>query len=120
VIAVQEQEAFLNAVTIAHSGISLITEQLAGQFVDLSCGAMLNLNIRYDKCALVKSSHNYTTFQLLSGALQLITLPMGWTYSVSICHHDVTHILQPEVPHLIFLYINDVPINMMMACSFIV
>ncbi len=36
---------------------------------------------------------------------------MGWTNSVPIFHDDVTHILQPEVPHLTIPYIDDVPVK---------
>ena len=33
---------------------------------------------------------------------------MGWTNSVPIFHDDVTHILQPEIPHTTVPYIDDV------------
>src|SRR5580704_11799519 len=36
---------------------------------------------------------------------------MGWTNSVPIFHDDVTHILQPEVPHNTIPYIDDVPVK---------
>ena len=36
---------------------------------------------------------------------------MGWTNSVPIFHDDVTHILQPEIPHTTIPYIDDVPIR---------
>ena len=39
-------------------------------------------------------------FQTPYGALQLTMLPMGWTNSVPIFHDDITHILQPEIPHV--------------------
>ncbi|KNZ77795.1 hypothetical protein J132_03854 [Termitomyces sp. J132] len=34
---------------------------------------------------------------------------MGWTNSVPIFHDDVTYILQEEIPHLTWPYIDDVP-----------
>jgi len=36
---------------------------------------------------------------------------MGWTNSVPIFHNDVTFILQPEIPDVTVLYIDDVPIK---------
>jgi hypothetical protein len=101
----------LNAVTIAHSGVPPISEQLVEQFAGRSCGAMLDLYIGYDERALAESSHDYTTFQSPYGALRLTTLPMGWMNSVPIFHDDVTHILQPEIPHLTIPYIDDVPVK---------
>jgi hypothetical protein len=101
----------LNAVTIAHSGVPPITEQLVEQFAGRSCGAMLDLYIGYDERALAESSRDYTTFQSPYGALRLTTLPMGWTNSVPIFHDDVTYILRPEIPHLTIPYIDDVPIK---------
>ena len=101
----------LNAVTIQHSGVPPISEQLVEQFAGRSCGAMLDLYIGYDERALAESSRDYTTFQSPYGALRLTTLPMGWTNSVPIFHDDVTHILRPEIPHITVPYIDDVPIK---------
>ena len=36
---------------------------------------------------------------------------MGWTNSVPIFHDDITHILQPEIPHVTQPYIDDVPVR---------
>ena len=101
----------LNAVTIAHSGVPPISEQLVEQFAGRACGAMLDLYIGYDERALAESSRDYTTFQSPFGALRLTTLPMGWTNSVPIFHDDVTHILQPEIPDFTVPYIDDVPVK---------
>jgi hypothetical protein len=101
----------LNAVTIAHSGVPPYTEQLVEQFAGRACGAMLDLFVGYDERALAEVSRDFTTFQTPFGALRLTTLPMGWTNSVPIFHDDVTHILQPEIPHLTVPYIDDVPIK---------
>jgi hypothetical protein len=61
----------LNAVTIAHSGVPPITEQLVEQFAGHPCGAMLDLYIGYDERALAESSRDYMTFQSPYGALRL-------------------------------------------------
>lgn len=101
----------LNAVTIAHSGVPPFTEQLAEQFAGRACGGMMDLYVGYDERALAESSRDLTTFQTPFGALRLTVLPMGWTNSVPIFHDDVTHILQPEIPHTTVPYIDDVPVK---------
>ena len=72
---------------------------------------MLDLYVEYDKWALAPSSCNLTTSQTPYWALQLTTLPMGWTNSVSIFHNNVTYILQPEIPHVTQPYIDNVPVR---------
>ena len=59
----------LNQVTITHSGVPPFTEQLTEQFAGCTCNSMIDLFIGYDKCALVPSSHDLTTFQTPYGAL---------------------------------------------------
>jgi hypothetical protein len=101
----------LNQVTIAHSGVPPFTEQLAEHFAGRACNSMMDLFVGYDERALATSSRDLTTFQTPFGALRLTTLPMGWTNSVPIFHDDVTHILQPEIPHVTLPYIDDVPVK---------
>jgi len=101
----------LNHTTIKHSGVPLIPEHLAEQFTGCSCGVMLDLYVGYDEQLIAKLSCNYTTFQMPYGALGLVTLSMGWMNSVPIFHDNVTYILQPEIPCLTILYINDVPVK---------
>jgi hypothetical protein len=101
----------LNRVIIQHSGIPPIPEHLAEQFGGLVCGGMLDLYVGYDERLIVETSRDYTTFQTPFGALQLVTLPMGWTNSVPIFHDNVTFILQAEIPHVTIPYIDDIPIK---------
>jgi hypothetical protein len=101
----------LNEVTIQHSGIPPFTDLLAEQFAGHVCGTSLGLYVGYDEHALTISSRDFTTFQSPFGVLRLITLPLGWTNSVPIFHEDVTHILQPEIPHVTVPFIDDVPIK---------
>ena len=101
----------LNKVTIAHSGVPPFTDQLAKQFTGHACNSMMDLYIEYDKRALAPSLRDLTTFQTPYGAMCLTTLPMGWTNSVPIFHGNVTHILQPKIPHVTQPYIDDVPVR---------
>ena len=95
----------LNKVTIAHSGVPPFTDQLAEQFAGCVCNSMMDLYVGYDKRTLALSSRDLTTFNTPYGAMCLTTLPMGWTNSVPIFYDDVTHILQPEIPHVTQPYI---------------
>jgi hypothetical protein len=72
---------------------------------------MLDLYVGYNKRALAPSSQDLTTFQTPYEALQLTTLPMGWTNSVPIFHDDITYILQPKIPHVTQPYIDDIPVK---------
>ena len=101
----------LNQVTIAHSRVPPFTEQLTKQFAGRTCNSMMDLFIGYDECALAPSSQNLTTFQTPYSALQLTTLPMGWTNLVPIFYSNITYILQPEIPHVTQPYIDDVPVK---------
>jgi hypothetical protein len=68
----------LNQVTIQHSGVPPYTEQVAENFSNRVCNSMMDLFVGYDERTLATSSHNYTTFQMPYGAMQLTALPMGW------------------------------------------
>ena len=101
----------LNEVTIAHSGVPPATETLAAQFGGRACRGMLDLYVGYDEQTLSEESRDLTTSQTPFRALQLVTLPMGWTNSVPIFHNNVTHILQLEILEITILFINDVLIK---------
>jgi hypothetical protein len=72
---------------------------------------MFDLYVGYDERLIAELSRDLTTFQTPYGALQLVTLPMGWMNSVPIFHDDVTFILQPEIPDFTIPYIDDVPVK---------
>jgi hypothetical protein len=76
---------------------------------------MLDLYVGYDERLIAETSRDYTTFQTPFGALQLVTLPMGWTNSVPIFHDDITFILQAEIPHVTIPHIDDVSIKGLMT-----
>ena len=101
----------LNAVTITHSRVPPFIDQLAEQFAGRTCGGMMDLYVGYDEHTLAESLRDLTTFQTPFGTLRLTVLPMGWMNSVPIFHDDVTHILQPEIPHTAVPYIDDIPVK---------
>ena len=85
-------------------------DQIGEHFAGRACGGMLDLYVGYDEQGLAKTSRNLTTFQSPYSILRLVTLPMGWTNSVPIFHDDVTFILQPEIPDVTVLYMDNIPI----------
>ena len=101
----------MNRISIQHSGVPPIPDHMAEQFAGRSCGTALDLYVGYDERLIAEDSRDLTTFQTPFRPLRLVTLPMGWTGSVPIFHDNVTYILQPEIPHLTILYIDDVPVK---------
>ena len=101
----------LNRVTIQHSGVPPMPDELAETFGGRPCGAALDLFVGYDNRDLDEDSRDYTTFQSPYGLMRLTKLPMGWTNSVPIFHEDVTYILQDETPEWTIPYIDDVPVK---------
>ncbi|KAG5727589.1 hypothetical protein E4T56_gene12324 [Termitomyces sp. T112] len=98
----------LNHVTICHSGVPPSPDHVAESFAGCICGTTLNLYVGYNEQLIDPASHDLMTFQTLFSALRLVTLLMGWTNSVPIFHNDITFILQPEIPHNMLSFINDV------------
>jgi hypothetical protein len=98
----------LNAVTIAHSGMSPATEDLAAKFAGRSIGGTLDLYVGYNERLIDPESRDLTTFQTLFGALHLVTLAMGWTISIPIFYDDITFIMRLEMPENVCVYIDNV------------
>jgi hypothetical protein len=101
----------LNWVTIQHSGVSPIPNQLAKTFGGRACGGILDLYVGYNNRPIAEASCDMTTFQSLFGLLRLIMLLIGWTNAVPIFHDNVTYILHAENPDITILYIDNVSIK---------
>jgi hypothetical protein len=101
----------LNAVTIRNSGVPPFTDQLIESMAGRSCYTMLNLFVGYDHRTLDVSSCDLTTVQSPIGALRLTSLPMGWTNAVAIFHEDVTYILESEIPHVAWPFVDNCSIK---------
>ena len=101
----------LNAVTIRNSGVPPSSDQLIESMAGRSCYSMLDLFVGYDHRTLDVSSRDLTTVQSPIGALRLTSLPMGWTNASAIFHEDVTFILEPEIPHVAWPYVDDCSIK---------
>lgn len=101
----------LNAVTIQNSGVPPLADQLIESMAGRSCYTMLDLFVGYDHCTLDISSRDLTTVQSLIGTVRLTSLPMGWTNAVAIFHEDITFILELEIPHIAWPFVDDCSIK---------
>ena len=101
----------LNAVTVRNSGVPPLADQLIEAMAGRACYSMLDLFVGYDHRTLDISSRDLTTIQSPIGALRLTCLPQGWTNAVAIFHEDVTFILEPEIPHVAWPFVDDCSIK---------
>jgi hypothetical protein len=101
----------LNRVTIKDSGLPPMVEQYAESFGGRGCYGIFDLLVGFDQRSLSPSSRDLTTFQTPVGTLRLTSIPMGYTNSMQIQQADLTHILQPEIPHLTMPFVDDVPVK---------
>jgi hypothetical protein len=101
----------LNAVTIRNSGIPPFADQLIEAMAGRACYSMLDLFVGYDHRTLDIASRDLTTIQSPIGAMRLTCLPQGWTNAGAIFHEDVTFILEPEIPHVAWPYMDDCSIK---------
>ena len=101
----------LNAVTVRNSGVPPLADQLIEAMAGRSCYSMLDLFVGYDHRTLDVASRDLTTVQSPIGALRLTCLPQGWTNAVAIFHEDVTFILEPEIPHVAWPFVDDCSIK---------
>ncbi len=101
----------LNAVTVHNSRVPPLADQLIKGMAGCACYSMLDLFVGYDHCTLDIISRDLTTIQSPIGALCLTCLPQGWTNAVAIFHEDVTFILEPEIPHVTWPFVDDCSIK---------
>ncbi len=101
----------LNAITVRNSRVPPLADQLIKGMAGRACYSMLDLFVGYNHRTLDVILHNLTTIQSPISALRLTCLPQGWTNSVAIFHEDVTFILEPEIPHVAWPFVDDCSIK---------
>ena len=101
----------LNAITIRNSGVPPLADQLIESMAGRACYSMLDLFVGYDHRTLDVSSRDLTTIQSPIGTVRLTCLLQGWTNAGAIFHEDVTFILEPEIPHVAWPYMDDCSIK---------
>jgi hypothetical protein len=67
--------------------------------------------IGYDHRTLDVALRDLTSIQSPISAVRLTCLPQGWTNAGAIFHEDVTFLLESEIPHVTWLYIDDCSIK---------
>ena len=72
---------------------------------------MMYLFAGYDQCLLHLDSQDLTTFNSPLGPHLLTTIQMGYTNAVQIYQADMSFILQDEIPHYSYPFIDDLPIK---------
>ena len=86
-------------------------EHLAESFTRYAVYIMMDLFTGYDQCPLHPDSQDLTTFNSPLDPHHLTTIPMGYTNAVQIYQADMSFILQDEIPHYSYPFINDLPIK---------
>jgi RNase H-like domain found in reverse transcriptase len=72
---------------------------------------LLDLFVGYDHRMLDTSSGNLTTIQSPIGTVRLTCLPQGWTNASTIFHEDITFILEPEIPDIVWPFMDNCSIK---------
>jgi hypothetical protein len=101
----------LNAITIRNSGIPPIANQVIEAMAGQACYSLLDLFMGYDHCMLDTSSRDLITIQSPIGAVRLTCLPQGWMNAGTIFHKDITFILEPEIPNIMWLFMDNCSIK---------
>jgi hypothetical protein len=101
----------LNSVTIHNAAVPPFIDQFVEGMAARVCYSMINLFVGYNHHSLDVSSHDLTTFQTPLGAYQCTVLPQGSTNAVATFHGDVTFLLEPEIPHIAKLFLDDIAIK---------
>jgi hypothetical protein len=101
----------LNAVTVKDAGLPPMVKQYAELFGGRGRYGVFDLLVGFDQRSLAPESRNLTTFQSPVGTLHLASIPMGYTNPMQIQQADLTHIMQPEIPHLTMPFVDNVPVK---------
>ncbi len=72
---------------------------------------MLDLLVGYDHHTLDVTSQDLTSFQSPLGALRNTMLPQGATNAITVFHGDVTFILEPEIPSVAKLFLDNTAVK---------
>ena len=101
----------LNAVTIQDLSTPPFIKHLAESFARYAVYGMMDLFTGYDQHLLHLDSQDLTTFNSPLGPHFLTIIPMGYTNVVQIYQADMSFILQDEIPHYSYPWINDLPVK---------
>ncbi|KAG9223332.1 hypothetical protein CCMSSC00406_0008936 [Pleurotus cornucopiae] len=101
----------LNAVSIRDAGLLPIIDDFVEPYAGCQCITTHDLYWGFDARIVDPSSRDMTAFWSPLGLLRLTALPMGYTNSPTEFQKCMVHILQPEIPHVANIFVDDLPIK---------
>lgn len=101
----------LNAVSIRDAGLLPIIDDFVEPYAGCQCITTHDLYWGFDARIVDPTSRDMTAFWSPLGLLRLTTLPMGYTNSPTEFQKCMVHILQPEIPHVANIFVDDLPIK---------
>ena len=101
----------LNKVTIRDAGLPPILDEFVEPFAGHQCYTVFDLFWGYDGRKVHPKSRDMTAFFSPLGLLRLTSLPMGFTNSPAEFQKCMTFILEPEMPDIANIFIDDLPIK---------
>lgn len=101
----------LNKVSIRDAGLPPILDDFIEPFGGRQCYTVFDLFWGFDARKLDPISRDMTAFLSPVGLLRLTSMPMGYTNSPAEFQQCMVFILQPEIPEVANIFIDDLPIK---------
>lgn len=101
----------LNKVSIRDAGLPPILDDFVEPFAGRQCYTVFDLFWGFDARKLHPKSRDLTAFLTPLGLLRLTCMPMGYTNSPAEFQQTMVYILQPEIPEVANIFIDDLPIK---------
>lgn len=101
----------LNLVSIRDAGVPPMLDDFVEPFAGAQCYTVFDLFCGFDARKLAPESRDLTTFLTPLGPLRHTAMPMGYTNSPAEFQQSMVFILQPEIPTVANIFIDDLPIK---------
>ena len=101
----------LNKVTIRDAGLPPNLDNFVEPFAGHQCYTVFDLYWGFDARKVDPKSRDLTAFMTPLGLLRITSLPTGFTNSPAEFQACMSFILQPEIPHIADIFIDDLPIK---------
>lgn len=101
----------LNEVSIRDAGVPPKLDDFVEPFAGAQCYSVFDLFCGFDARKLAPQSRDLTTFLTPLGPLRLTSMPMGYTNSPAEFQQSMIFIIQPEIPDVANIFIDDLPIK---------
>lgn len=101
----------LNRVTIRDAGLPPRLDDFVEPFAGCKCYTVMDMYWGFDARKVHPTSRDLTAFQTPLGLLRITSLPMGFTNSPAEFQTCMAFLLQDEIPHTAYIFIDDLPIK---------